>query len=342
MRILRFDIIVFASIAVLIMGMVGAAAFFAQVPKPFADIPVLSPDEHDALYEDPANGFHNFKEALYTLTPPDATMKNNLEALAAGQEVPDATFAYLEAQQPTFDLIDQAINNKHFIVPRVVPGDGGPYDNDMDKLRLLHNVVKGRAATLNRQDELTEAVKLCLNTARLSHLLGIGGTSLDAMMSFEFRRDAMEALLPILDKLDESELDRIIVELRALETNALPFDQFDANTLAISEYNLSDNTIIRGFQNWIRTRMTEATLSGFEIHYNLGIIHIIGTRLRAQVILYERQHGSPPPTLADALGSEPVPMDPLTNAPFRLRFDNTIQVDAPGDELRLLYENLVF
>ena len=342
MRFLRFDIIVYASIAVVIIGIVGAAAFFAQVPKPYAEIPVLSPEEHDAQFQDPANGFHKFKEALYTLTPPDATTKNNLEALAAGQKVPDATSAYLEAQQPTFELIDQAINSKHFIVPRVIPGEGGPYDEEMDKLRLLRNVIKGKAATLNRQNKLTEAVELCLNTARLSHLLGIGGTSMDAMMSFEFRRDAMEALLPILDKLDESELDRIVVELRTLESDALPFDQFDANTLAISEYILSENTVIRGFQNWNRMRMTEATLSRIEIFYNLGITHIIGTRLRAQVLLYERQHDSPPPTLADALDSEAVPIDPLTNALFQLRSDNTIRVDAPNDDLNSLHKNLVF
>ena len=88
---------------------------------------------------------------------------------------------------------------------------------------------------------------------------------------------------------------------------------------------------------WKADRVLKPAFERFRTAYRDGDTRVIGTLLRARVLLYTLEHGAPPVSLEDVMDGSEVPIDPATGNPFQL-VDDKIFSPGPRPEMSKNFE----
>ena len=319
MKNLRF---LFSILFVFVLAIMAVMAFLAS--RSTSDNFVLTKEEHDALYKSEDNGWHDIEAAMQVIQVPTGAVNQEFNASSGKGEFSTEAIAFLDAQQDALTLVRSGLEKEYAIPPRYdVNAPGQPVGEK--EIRALARALVWDGRRLASIGQSGDAARRYLDATYLGHWYGNGGVLVNALITVAVQRIGIEALQESLSHLDDTELEHTIFELKNLEAIATPYDRVMATEEAIMREHGSSNVIA----SFIHSFTNRPAFDKAEEGYDRGRALIIGTRLRAQVILHEKQTGASPATLEEVLASDPVPIDPTTGNPFELTSDG--KITSPGE-----------
>lgn len=318
---MRYFRYLFVLLAIFILAIVAIVYAAARAPK--TNGTALTALKHAELYDSEDNGWHDIEAALDLIHEPDQILQEELAALRSADSVSPEALTFLENQQEALELTHKGLQADYLIVPRYDVTNTTNLQIG-ERKRALARALVWDGYRLEVEDKPAEAVRRYLDTIALGHWNANGGVLIDDLISIAIQRIGLEPLLAIIPVLDASELEVIVTELKLIEAAAVPFSNIAATERAVFAEDPNSNFV----QRLVGQYMIQDTLRDQEKSHQFAQTRIIGTRLRAQVTLHTLNTGQAPATLAEVLGTEPIPIDPETGNPFELTPQGTIT--APG------------
>lgn len=331
MKYFRFLLILFA---IFILAIIAVMYFAARQP---VSEPAIAPEEHDALYESPENGYHVLAESFPAIALPDKQTKNELSDLREKPDRSETSAQYIEKHRPVIEDMTAALDNPYIILPRIeatsienLIAAQKEHSDEVMRIHLMSKLFIWDGKAFEQDGKLNLASERYIDALQLGQSITKGGLLTDTLTASGITHETFLAFDPLLDDLGADELEFVINQLIDLGQRATPFNDIMANDYAFHDQALQGRLyrrVLTRFMNNLKSNSNRKRLKmteRIEIRYHATQSMLIGLRLRAQVNLYALQGESQPTTLSEVVAPDPVPIDPTTGNPFELLPNGTI------------------
>lgn len=337
MRLLKIGAVLVLLIAVGMMILINLAT---DDSAPYNGYTPLTPEEYKVRFDAEENGFHSIQQAMDQMTTPDKSLQAHLETLKTASEATQEARDYVKENQEVIALAEEGLMQDYSMSPPFVANQTMTWLGDIRSLARLY-IYDGHIKRID--GNLPGMTEQFLNALLFSESITKDGLLINNLVAVAVGSLAIGELYPQLENLDSATLRRAVEVLDRYRDRRVPFDEIMANEKAYSDEMMRQqqrNPVEKMMAPLTRLgidRVLKPAFERFRTAYRDGDTRVIGTLLRARVLLYTLEHGAPPVSLEDVMDGSEVPIDPATGNPFQL-VDDKIFSPGPRPEMSKNFE----